>query len=215
MNLGVLRDRARSLSGIRLQALREDEQVDLVVNEAYQEVVSMSQWPFLRDSQNVSVSAGQSTFTIPVGFSEVTSVTYTDDIGNSQRLNRTTLDEIDRLSTDEEGDPFFYGRVNDTTFEIWPVSTKPLTFTIKGKLVVENMRNDNDEPVFAEQFHPLLSYRAASRMLMEEGDDSGRAEMYQAEANNLYLRMQQFYNRVGDVGMFVLGGRRRRQIDAY
>jgi hypothetical protein len=48
---------------------------------------------------------------------------------------------------------------------------------------------------------------------MEEGDDSGRAEMYQAEAANLFLRMQQFYTRTGDVGLFVMGGRRRRQID--
>ena len=213
MNLGALRDRARALSGIRLQSLRDDEQVDLVINEAYQEVVSMSQWPFLRGSEDFSVASGQGTFELPTGFSEVVSVTYLDDLGNRERLHRTTIDEIDRLSVDEDGDPFFYARTNDRTFEIWPVPNKPLQFTVKGKLTVENMRNDNDEPVFAEQFHPLLAYRAASRMLMEEGDDSGRADMYQAEANNLYLRMQQFYNRIGDVGMFVLGGRRRRQID--
>jgi hypothetical protein len=50
-------------------------------------------------------------------------------------------------------------------------------------------------PVFNEQFHPMLSYRAASRMLAEEGDDSGRAEFYQQEANVFFARMQQFYTR--------------------
>ena len=213
MNLGALRDRARALSGIRLQTLREDDQVDLVLNEAYQEVISMSQWPFLRGSQDFSVQSGQQVFELPVGFSEVTSVTYVDDLGNRTRLNQTTADEIDRLSADEEGDPFFYARVSDRSFELWPIPNKPLQFTVKGKLVVEPLRGDSDTPVFVEQFHPLIAYRAASRMLMEEGDDSGRAEMYQAEAANLFLRMQQFYTRTGDVGLFVMGGRRRRQID--
>jgi hypothetical protein len=67
--------------------------------------------------------------------------------------------------------------------------------------------------VFDEQFHPMLAYRAASRMLAEEGDDSGRSEFYQTEANVFYARMQQFYLRSGDVGMFVMGGRRRRYAD--
>lgn len=214
MNLGALRDRARALSGIRLQSLRDDEQVDLVINEAYQEVISMSQWPFLRGSEDFSVAAGQSTFELPSGFSEVTSITYVDELNQRNRLHRTTLDEIDRLAVDEEGDPFFYAQTSERVFEIWPVPNTTLQFTVKGKIVVNNLNGDSDVPVFVEQFHPLISYRAASRMLMEEGDDSGRAEMYQAEATNLYSRMQQFYNRIGDVGMFVLGGRRRRRIDA-
>jgi hypothetical protein len=47
VNLASLRDRARALSGIRLQTLRSDEQIDVVINEAYQEVINLSQWPFL------------------------------------------------------------------------------------------------------------------------------------------------------------------------
>jgi len=52
-------------------------------------------------------------------------------------------------------------------------------------------------------------------MLAEEGDDSGRAEFYQQEANNFFVRMQQFYNRTADTGMFVMGGRRRRLVNGH
>ena len=58
MNLSALRDRARALSGIRLQTLRSDEQVDAVINESYQEIIGLSQWPFLRASQQVSIASG-------------------------------------------------------------------------------------------------------------------------------------------------------------
>lgn len=213
MNLSALRDRARALSGIRLETLRSNEQVDAVINEAYQELMGMTNWPFLRGSQDVNVAANVNTFATPSGFSEVTSVTFLDELGNNNRLTQTTIDEIDRLDTGEEGDPFYYARTDESNFEVWPVPNRAIVYTVKGKLVVETLSQDSSSPVFAEQFHPILSYRAASRMLAEEGDDSGRAESYQGEANNFYLRMQQFYMRSGDVGMFVMGGRRRRLID--
>jgi hypothetical protein len=215
VNLGALRDRARALSGIRLQTLRSDEQVDAVLNEAYFEVINMTQWSFLRSSAEVSKQPGDALFTTPIGFSEVTSVTYIDDIQNKYRLQQTTLDEIDRLDSFEEGDPFYYARVNDSEFEVWPVPNKAITYTVKGKLSVEPLRADSDEPVFSDQFHVIIAYRAASRMLAEEGDDSGRGEAYQAEANMLFLRMQQYYTRTGDVGMFVMGGRRRRSVRGH
>ena len=213
MNLSSLRERARALSGIRLETLRSDEQVDAVLNEAYLELINMTNWPFLRSSQTIAVAANVNTFTSPSGFSEVSSVTYVDEVGNSIRLTQTTIDEIDRLDTGEEGDPFYYARLDESEFEVWPVPNKPITYTVKGKTAVDTMSTDSSQPVFAEQFHPIIAYRAASRMLAEEGDDSGRAEAYQSEASNFYLRMQQFYMRSGDVGMFVMGGRRRRLID--
>ena len=213
MNLSALRDRARALSGIRLQGIRSDEQVDVVINEAYQEVVGLSQWPFLRASQQISVASGVNSFETPVGYSEVTSLSYTDNGGYTVRLQPTTIDEIDRLRDEEDEEPTFYARVTDREFVLWPTPNINLTLQVRGKQKVENLSGDSDTPVFDEQFHPMLAYRAASRMLAEEGDDSGRSEFYQQEANNFFVRMQQFYNRTADVGMFVMGGRRRRLVN--
>lgn len=213
MNLSALRERARALSGIRLQTLRSDEQVDAVINEAYQEVINLSQWPFLRSSQQVNVTSGVNSFETPTGFSEVTSISYTNDGGDSVRLQSTTVDEIDRLRDEDGPEPMLYARVDDREFVIWPTPNLNLTFTVRGKEKVTSLTADSDTPVFDEQFHPVLAYRAASRMLAEEGDDSGRAEFYQQEANVFFARMQQFYTRTPDASFFVMGGRRRRFAD--
>jgi hypothetical protein len=215
MNLGSLRDRARALSGIRLQSLRSDEQVDVVINESYQEVINLSQWPFLRASQQVSLPSGENSFETPVGFSEVMSVSYTNDGGDTVRLQSTVVDEIDRLRDEDSAEPFLYARVNDKEFIVWPTPNVNLTFTIRGKQTVTPLTRDGDTPVFDDQFHPMLAYRAASRMLAEEGDDSGRAEFYQQEANVFFARMQQFYTRQPDSSFFVMGGRRRRRANEY
>jgi hypothetical protein len=215
MNLSALRDRSRALSGIRLQSLRSDEQVDIVMNEAYQEVIGLSQWPFLRASQQINVSAGINEFETPIGYSEITSISYSNDNGDSVRLQSTTVDEIDRLRDEEGPDPFLYARVTDREFVVWPTPTANITLTIRGKQTVTSLTADSDTPVFDEQFHPLLAYRAASRMLAEEGDDSGRAEFYQQEANVFFARMQQFYTRTPDASFFVMGGRRRRFANGY
>jgi hypothetical protein len=210
VNLGALRDRARALSGIRLQSLRSDEQVDAVLNEAYQEVINLSQWPFLRAAQQVSLPSGTNNFETPVGFSEVLSVAYTNDGGDTVRLQSTSVDEIDRLRDEEGAEPFLYARVTDREFLVWPTPNSSLTLTIRGKQTVSNLNGESDSPVFDEQFHPLIAYRAASRMLAEEGDDSGRSGFYQQEANVYFARMQQFYTRTPDASFFVMGGRRRR-----
>ena len=212
MNLATLRDRARALSGIRLQSLRSDEQIDVVINEAYFEVATLAQWPFLRASSQVSLVPGTDNFETPVGFSEITGVSYTTSSGDSFRLQPTTTDEIDRLKQ-ESGEPIMYARVSEQEFIVWPTPDTSITLTIRGKQSVEPLRKDSDAPIFDEQFHPMIAYRAAARMLGEEGDDSGRSEFYQNEANVFYGRMQQFYLRTGDVGMFVMGGRRRRYAD--
>jgi hypothetical protein len=215
VNLSALRDRARALSGIRLQTLRSDEQVDEVINEAYQEVINLSQWSFLRASQQVNLPVGANSFETPLGFSEVVSVSYTNDGGDTVRLQSTVVDEIDRLRDEESAEPFLYARVNDKEFLLWPTPNVNLTLTIRGKQTVQPLKRDSDVPVFDDQFHPMLAYRAASRMLAEEGDDSGRAEFYQQEANVFFARMQQFYTRTPDSSFFVMGGRRRRRANEY
>lgn len=213
MNLGQLRERARSLSGIRLDTLRSDEEIDQLLNEAYYEVAGLSQWPFLAGREQLLLISGQDEVETPVGYTEVASISYSDDQGNSTRLRPSTLDEIDLLNQDEVGDPVFYARINEKRFRLWPSPDKNITLSLRGKKQVERLVRDSDKPVFDDQFHPMIAYRTASRLLTEEGDESGRAEFYQTEANTFFSRMQQFYTRSGDVGMFTMGGRRARFAD--
>lgn len=216
MNLTTLRDRVRALTGIKLTDLRSDEQIDVVLNECYQEVLQISDWPFLRTSTTVTLTSGTDEFTMPTGFQEIHSVTYSSPQDVQTRMRQTTLNEMDYVEPDEEGDPIYYAKVDENTIRIWPAPAHALTLTVRGKESVSNLSAGSDEPVYAEQFHPLIAYRAAARILGEEGDDSGRSEFYQSEANNFFARMQQFYVKTADTGFIVLGSRRRRDaLNAY
>lgn len=216
MNLSEIRDRVRSLTGIRLESLRSDDSIDAVANEAYQEVINLESWPFLIDEATASVQAGDTSFESPVGFAEVNSLSYSDSFSVQSRMRQTTLDELDRLDQSSTGSPQLYARVDGRAFRFWPTPEEPVEFLLRGKLEVENLTSDSSQPIFAPQFHPVIAYRAASRILGEEGDDSGRSEFYQLEANTFFLRMQQFYIRSNDRGIIVMNSRgRRRHRNAY
>ena len=209
MNLQELADRARALSGIRLQSIRSDDQIEQVVNESYNEILGLQPWPFLRGSATVALAAGQPTFILPQSFRTLTSVMLTMD-GDAERLRQTTSDVLDEYEQ-ERGEPAYYARETDRQIRIWPPPRLDATVDIKGQLQYD-LLSGSRTPVFAEQFHPVLAYRAATRMLVEEGDDSGRAESYQLEAAGYLARMEKYYLTSGDVGLIRMGSSRRGRL---
>lgn len=60
-------------------------------------------------------------------------------------------------------------------------------------------------PAFHAQFHPILAYRAAVKVLQFANDDSNRSEYYMAEYNNLLDGMVSYYENDHDVRSFQLG----------
>lgn len=212
MNLSQLRDRVRALTGIRLDTIRSDEQIDAVINESYYEAMNLGSWPFLKVSTTVTVAAGAEEFTTPTGYDEISSLTYSTSQQDQTRLRQTTMDELDFLDEDEEGDPAFYARIDETKIRIWPRPTSSITFSVRGKAAVSELSSDSDEPVFGDQFHTMLAYRSASKILAEESDDSNRSNAYQEEANVIFARMQRFYLTSNDHGLIVMGSNRRRRL---
>jgi hypothetical protein len=208
VNLSELVARTRSLSGIRLESLRSDEQIEQVINESYQEILGLYPWPFLKGSATVAMAAEAKTFTIPSTFRWLTSIVLTMGDKNI-RLKQTTLDLIDEWP-DDVAEPEFYARVNDRTVRVWPAPSDVATVNVKGQLEFAPLRS-NDEPEFAEQFHPVVAYRAAIRLLQEEGDDSGRSEAYQFDAASYFQRMEKFYMASGDIGLIRMGSQRQHR----
>ena len=209
MNLSDLVARARSLSGIRLESLRSDEQIEQVINESYQEILGLYPWPFLKGSQTISVAAEATEFTIPVTFRYITGVVL-DSGDHSERLKQTTLDMIDEWDADEVGKTTYYARVDDRTVRLWPAPEAAATVTVRGQLEFPPLSSSVD-PQFADQFHPVIAYRAAVRLLQEEGDDSGRSEAYQFDAASYLQRMEKFYMASGDIGLIRIGSQRERR----
>lgn len=209
MNLADLVARTRALSGIRLQSLRTDEQVEQVLNESYQEVLGLQPWPFLRGTSTVALAAEATTLNVPSTFRYITGVVVT--MGDEEyRLKQTTVDQLDEWDSDEVGEPNYYARITDRQLRIWPAPEATASVLVRGQLEFETL-GSGDEPEFAEQFHPILAYRAATRLLQEEGDDSGRSESYQLEAAGYLGRMERFYLASNDIGLIRMGSQRERR----
>lgn len=211
MNLSDIRDRVRSLTGIRLNTLRSDENIDSVINESYYEIMNLGSWPFLNSSDTVSVSPNDDEFETPSGYDEISSITYSTNLQEQTRVRQTTLDELDLLDQEEKGAPLFYARIDESKIRIWPRAEEAITFNVRGKLSVDKLEADSDEPIFGDQFHVVLAYRAASKILAEESDDSNRISAYQEEANVIFARMQRFYLTSNDHGLIMMGSNKRRR----
>jgi len=151
---------------------------------------------------------GVQTCALPISqsFRTLTSVLLTMG-SDTERLRQTTIDVIDEYEQDP-GETAFYARETDRVIRLWPPPRNEAIVEVKGQLEFELLRGSS-EPVFAEQFHPVLAYRAATRMLVEEGDDSGRSESYQLEAGGYFQRMEKYYLSSGDVGLIRMGSSRR------
>lgn len=205
MNLTELRARVRTLSGVRLDSIRSDSDIDQLVNESYQEILGLFAWPFLRGESRSVVAAGRNSFNTPSAFRYITAV-----VAGDSRLQQTTLDEIDLLE-DQEGEPQRYARVDDRKIRLWPTPNDQTVVHIRGQIEFQPLDQFNDTPIFAEQFHPAIAYRAAARLLAEEGDDSGRSEAYQLDAGGYLGRMQEHYMSSGDISLIRIGSRRNRR----
>ena len=106
---------------------------------------------------------------------------------NLSQIQARVRELTDVYSTDLISDDLLKAWVNEayneiTVSQIWPwvESVVPLD-------------GPSDEPVFDEIFHPALAYRAAIRVLSQQGDATERAEAYGQEYSVLYQRLVELY----------------------
>jgi hypothetical protein len=89
-------------------------------------------------------------------------------------------------STDIVTDPLVDRWINEAYFELgrsqaWPWSGSVTTLEA------------NDYPAFVAEFHPILAYRTAMKVLDFEADDSNRKEFFKTEFDLLYGAMATYY----------------------
>ena len=206
MNLGELRTRVRRLSGVRLEELLPDTDLDALLNEAYRELMGLAQWPFLRAELSETLPAGTATLDVPTPLRHIEGVT----LGNGRRLRQVTLHDLDTL-VERQDVPELYARESERRLRFWPTPETAEQVLVRAQESPADLGSVSDEPVFEPEFHAALAYMAAARVLAEEGDDSGRAQMYADEASSFIERMKDRYLAVQDAGSFVMGGGRQRR----
>jgi hypothetical protein len=202
MNVAELTDRVRRLTGIRMPDILSDDQILDLLNEAYNELMGLTDWPFLHVHDTVTTTGSQ--FDTHNVLRNVQSVISAD----STRLHETTLNDLERYSEQPSDDPFAYARVSDRRYRIWPDVADGTSFTLRGIKLPDQLLSPYDSPVFDAEFHLILAYTASSRALSEEADDSGRVQMYMQEAAGILDRMRMRYLNTKDTVSFQMGGKR-------
>lgn len=211
MQLPDLRTRVRRLTGINDAVYLPDSEIDATINDVYRELAGFRDWTFLFREQSIAVSDGTDRYALP-NYRNFQAVTL-DGANDHHSLHEVTPPELAELDPDQDGAPVVFARVSDANgadeIWLWPMPDETFTVTVQGFVEVDDLTG-TDEPVWAKEFHGMVAYAAAGRLLAEEGDDSGRFERYEAEARDALSRMEQRYLRSMTQGLFQMGGRKNR-----
>lgn len=209
MNLTELRERTRRLSGIRSTDLLTDADLDATLNEVYREIAGVVDWPFLYLDASVVTVAGEPRVAVPAA-RKITSVYVSSPV--EAALAQVTPEQLDTLPSEDEGEPSVFAVVATAgvpELHLWPTPDTVYTVSLRGYADVVDL-TAGDEPVWAAEFHPLVAFAAAARLLAEEGDDSGRMGMYGQEVTSALSRMRSRYMQAASQRGFQMGGRSRK-----
>lgn len=201
MNLADFRQRVRTLTDVHATELLTDVEIDALVNEAYHEVLDTAQWPFLRGQVEVQTAPHVPTYYLT---SEPRSVLGAVVRGSQGRV----LTRDPSFPSVEVGSatnvPTRYS-IQGNALTLYPTpnvaEVVELAVTWEGQTLA-----GTDQPVFSTEYHPLLAYRAAIKVLSREGEESSRVNAYAQEYDVLLSRMVARYTRSHDQAAFVIGG---------
>lgn len=205
MNLQQLRGRVRKISGFTMPELYEDEDLNSLINEVYLDVCGTEDWPFLYADEVVLTVAGERLVDVPFPVRTWSSVSSVDGL-----LRETTVDEIDDLDVDRDGHPEVYARLDPYRLMLWPTPDDEVALRLRGWREPAPLSADNDSPLFESEFHPLLAYETAARLLVEFGDFD-RVEGLRGQASDVMSRMRVRYLSSKDRGLVQMGGRARHR----
>lgn len=211
MNLLNLRTYVRSLTGIGSIDILSTADANQFINEAYNEILRESDWPFLRSFTNLTINSGTATYSLPANVFEgqIASVSVL-----SNDTNRRQLRPRNRYSTDDSpgplstGNPMEYSVYNGAV-QFFPVPNATEVVTFRFFNILPEMTVDSDTPFFDSKFHNIVAYGAAVKVLYREGDDTERRKYYTEQFYRGIDQMKTQLLSERDRSIFRIGGRRR------
>lgn len=213
MNLSDLRTRVRALTGIPSTSILPDAILDAYINESYRDVATAYDWTWMTGTYTMYVVSYDSElgFELPTANPSIKDnkilQIYSDASGDERvltRRSRWTINENNEgvsgsgKATEyvlKNGYVFLYPPSRDESLKIdYILSTPSLTLT-------------TDSPLFSSEFHSVLAYGAAVRVLIAEGDDTQRKEFYNTQFKEILEQMRKDYLSNRDKSTLRLGGR--------
>lgn len=208
MNKAQLRQRTRQLSGAELDGLRSDEEVDLLVEEAYMQVGSLLPWRWREVTVILETVDGEPEYDLPAGVDEPRGFTVLNARGHNMPVALKEVpvrDLLTRIRRDDEHLPRFYARFGDRRIRFGPVPDSDYDIEVYGLAPLQGLENDTDTPEWDARFHAPVAYMASSVLLDEEGQEE-LALHRRGRAEELLTEMIEHYQQSKDHTPIVMGG---------
>jgi hypothetical protein len=204
MTLTELIQYVRDLTGIYSADVVSDGLISRWINEAYGEVARDRDWDWLEQTFVGAVPApvdGVQSVELEDGSRRVLSAYLVGENGEVKEMVQVPdLNSVEPRSNEVKYDVDFAGVF---TFAPEQVTTK--TLKIRYTAVNVELEEGADEPAFDVQFHPMLAYRAAVKVLSFTSDDTKRSEFYYSEFSSMLQGMYTMYELDHDYRTFQLG----------
>jgi hypothetical protein len=179
MTLTELTALTRELTGIYSTDVVSDALIQRWINESYNEIARARDWDWLEANQSAALPAaagGVHTIALVNGTRRVLEFFLVRPDGSVvtplQVANLSPVEPDDKPRYDVN----FAGQVT-----LAPVQDEPFTYKIRYLTQNVNLTTGSSVPVFAEQFHASLAYRAAVKVLAFVSDNTNRSDYYMTE----------------------------------
>lgn len=235
MNFEDLRYRAREIVGVNESADQVDEgELRELVNESYLEVCDLEDWPFLHRRTTFTTVAEQEEYSIANLGLDVTDRIDLVYAGADNRRRLQPLREAERVDqfagfSTAPATPLAYtlehtndGSSDVRSFVLFPPPVEAEDITIVSRVVPSELTGDSDEPIFDDQFHPVVAYMAAAYVLSQHEGEwlaangeplpkwamERKVGQVEGRVGRFLDRMSQFYLTQHDDALIRMGSRR-------
>lgn len=194
----------RDLTGVHYSDIITDTLIGRFVNEAYAEICGAENWPYMERIDYLNLPANSRLVGTEVGVNKIQQVIVVRNGDNPVQVKaqpvHSTLQLSERITTLHVNTPIVYD-VQEQAIELFPAFDHDVVVEVRYQSVVPTLTGTL-QPAFKGEYHNMLAYRAAQKVLIMEADQSDRAQVYANEYTAYYDRMVADYLRSHDEGHF-------------
>lgn len=202
--LAQLRRLCRDLSGIYDASTIPDAMVDMMINDAYNELAVAKDWDWLESNVEVAVPAfiaGKHTINLANGTRRVLESYLVAPDGSVREMI-----QVPHLSDVTEWDNNIkYDVTVDGVLTFGPEQEDSNTVRVRYLTANVELVTDSDVPAFLAQFHKILAYRAVIKMLSLVASDDARIALFGAEYQAMFESMVALYELDHDTNVIQMG----------
>lgn len=224
MNGNELINYTRVLTGLARNDVVSDQTLIQWIQEAHTELARERSWRWLEATDRGDLPAwveinstdsgeffhGYHQIQLPLALVEVLAAYLVTPGGEIKQM--TEVPEYDHIY---QNDPEVHYKVYNLSYiRIVPEQESGCTYRIRYTYepanlnvvtTVNNVTGYYASPTFDDQFHQILAYRVAAKVLQFISDDTPRAELYMREYDTLLMGMIKYYELSNDYNTFSLG----------